>query len=108
VIRPEFRGRKIETVTSQLDVTPTLLKQFHLGTDQYRFGKNSLNPYSPSFAYYDYHYGSGFVTDICYISRKQNEDHVFITTCSDSSGTSLLRKQHEVFLQKAFQDFLSR
>ncbi|CAN5461336.1 alkaline phosphatase family protein [soil metagenome] len=108
VIKPEFRGKKIEKITSQLDLTPTLLKQFHLHTDQYRFGKDCMNPYTPSFAYYDYHYGSGFITDSCFISRKQNDKKLFINTCSDSTRTGMLQMQHEIYLQEAFQDYLSR
>lgn len=108
VIKPQFRGRKIETVTSQLDITPTLLKQLGIQTSQYAFGKNIMNPFSPSFAYYDYHYGSGLVTDTCFISRKPSENKLFINTCSDTSFGNPLRVLHEAFLQKSFQDYLSR
>lgn len=108
VIKPEYRGKKIGTITSQLDIAPTLVKQFHLSDEKYDFGKNVMNPYSPSFAYYDYHYGSGFVTDSCYVSRKKDEKDVFVSSCKDSAGTGQLKRQHEIFLEKSFLDYLSR
>ncbi len=108
VIKPEFRGRKIKSVTSQLDIAPTLAKQFRLSTEKYEFGKNIMNPYSPSFAYYDYHYGSGFVTDSCFISRKKGDKDVFISSCKDPDRTRQLRRQHEIFLERSFLDYLSR
>jgi len=108
VIRPEFRGMKIETITSQLDIAPTLLKQLHLDTRRYIFGKNNMNPHSPSFAYYDYHYGSGFITDSCFISRKLKEDGFFLNTCKDTSAGNPIRIMHEAFLQKTFEDYLAR
>ena len=108
VIKPEYRGKKIGSITSQLDIAPTLAKQFRLSAEEYDFGKNVMNPYSPSFAYYDYHYGSGFVTDSCFISRKNGEQDVVISSCKDQGGTRELRRQHEIFLEKSFLDYLSR
>jgi len=108
VIKQEFRGKKIETVTSQLDITPTLLKQLHQPTQKYIFGKDNMNPCSPDFAYFDYHYGSGFITDSCYISRKQNSIAPVANSCVDTSANNNIRKMHEAFLQKTFQDYLSR
>ncbi len=108
VIRPEFKGRKIETTSSQLDMAPTVAAQLNLPTSQYEFGKNIMNPYAPHFAYFDYHYGSGFVTDSCYISRKLNDNGIFFSSCSDSSATIKHSKLHEIFLQRSFQDYLSR
>jgi len=108
VIKPEYRGKKVESITSQLDVTPTVLAQLRLPVDKYVFGKNMLNPYSPSFAYYDYHGGSGYITDSCFISRKMKEKHLFLNSCTDSALTKDLRWKHEVFLQETFRDYLSR
>jgi len=108
VIKPEYRGKKIESVTSQLDITPTLLAQLHLPAAEYVFGKNMLNPTSPSFAYFDYHGGSGFITNDCFISRKMREKHLFLDSCKDSLTGKDLRWKHEVFLQETFSDYLSR
>lgn len=108
VIKPEYRGLKVEAITSQLDITPTLLAQLNLPTDQYIFGKNILNPYSPSFAYYDFHDGSGFITDQCYIARKMKGKNFTMNTCTDSLVMKDLRWKHEVFLQEIFKNYLAR
>lgn len=108
VIKTGYRGKKIDKVISQMDLTPTLLKQFQINTDQYVFGKNMMNPYTKTFAYFDYHYGSGFITDSCFISRRDRSDEILIQTCQDLTSNKLLKHQHEVFLQKTFQDYLSR
>ena len=108
VINPAYRGIKIEKVTSQLDLAPTLLKQLHLPTDRYVFGKNIFNPHSPAFAYYDYHYGSGFITDTCYISRRDRSNDILRNSCSDTTRNNRIRIAHEAFLQETFKDYLAR
>jgi phosphoglycerol transferase MdoB-like AlkP superfamily enzyme len=108
VIKPEFRGRKCEAITSQLDLAPTVVKQFGLDAGHYAFGKNIMNPYAPSFAYFDYHNGSGLVTDSCYISRRDKSEELLKNTCGDAAVTGKIVRSHESFLQKTFEDYLSR
>ena len=108
VIKDEFRGKKYERTVSQLDVAPTVAKQFGLEINNYPFGKNMLNPYSPAFAYFDYHYGSGFVTDSCYVSYNDISDELMRMSCPDSVTLKKLSRNREVILQNAFRDYLSR
>lgn len=108
VIKKEFRGMTMEKTVSQLDLVPTLLKQFGLSTVAYRFGKNMMNPYTQHFAFYDYHHGTGFVTDSCFLSKAKELKEPVLNTCGDSFATSILRKKHDAFLQEAYLDYLSR
>src|SRR6185503_8405865 len=67
-LKPEFRGKKIAGVFSQLDIVPTLLHQLGVKSDHYSFAKNMLNPYSNHFAYFYFFHGTGMITDQCFAS----------------------------------------
>lgn len=60
-IKPEYRGMKYEKIASQTDLAATLLAQLNLDISKYRYSKNLLNPYSPSYAYYAFGEGFGLV-----------------------------------------------
>lgn len=108
VIKPELHGKKIEGVFSQLDIVPTLLHQFKLNSAQYLFGKNMLNPETKHFAFYYFFHGTGFVTDSCFASFGKDRKELLKTNCSDSLQLSSIKKMDEAFLQKEFEDYLSR
>jgi len=115
VIKPGYRGKKIDDVVSHLDIVPTLLNQIHgknttnAGTsNQYTFGKNIFDPQLTHFAYYVYFSGTGFIENDCYISVQKEGRAVIRNTCADSSRTRQLLHKEEAFLQKAFEDYLKR
>jgi phosphoglycerol transferase MdoB-like AlkP superfamily enzyme len=54
---------KITQYGSQTDIPKTLLGQLNLPADHYDFGKNLLDPSSPSFAFYCYQNGFGMISE---------------------------------------------
>jgi phosphoglycerol transferase MdoB-like AlkP superfamily enzyme len=108
VIKPEFRGRKIDKVCSQLDIVPTLLRQLQVKADAYPFGKNILNPASNSFAYFYYFTGTGVINNNCYATYNSEKDELVRTDCKDSLEILKIKKLNHAFLQTQFEDYLSR
>ncbi len=60
-LRPAVKGQVIRTIGSQTDVATTLLRQLHLPTASYHWGRNLLAPVALPFAYYCYADGLGAV-----------------------------------------------
>ncbi len=108
VIKPEYRGRKIKAVFSQLDIAPTLLGQLSVKHDQYVFAKDVLNPYAKHFAFYYFFDGTGFITDTCYASFSKDKNILWKTNCSDSAMIGRIKHFDQSYLQKEYEDYLNR
>lgn len=62
VIRPEYRGKKIDVIGSQNDIVATLLNQMNVSTKGYPWSKDLLNPTTKSFALHTVTRGYGWIT----------------------------------------------
>jgi phosphoglycerol transferase MdoB-like AlkP superfamily enzyme len=61
VIKPEFRGLKVEKIGSQTDIATTLLTQLGIGRSEFTWSKDLLNKSSKDFAFFNWDQGFGFV-----------------------------------------------
>lgn len=57
------QNRIVEKTVSQLDITGSLLQQFHIPENPFRFGKNLFDSSSRHWSFFTYNDGIGFVTD---------------------------------------------
>jgi phosphoglycerol transferase MdoB-like AlkP superfamily enzyme len=107
VIKPEWKGKKIDAVFSQADISPTLLYQMDLTNEakQYTWGKNMFNPYSKHFAYYCSFGGGGFVTDSGSVGLQNNVDVPVVKNCKNDSLTNYLINQAKAFQQCIYEDY---
>ncbi|HNA94023.1 MAG TPA: LTA synthase family protein, partial [Saprospiraceae bacterium] len=108
VIKPEFRGKEIRDVFSQLDITPTLLKQMGLNTEagQYVWGRNMFNPYSRHFAYFSTFAGGGVVSDEGKIGYQHGLDKLIINSFGPGNPKSTeLKRLGKAFQQTVFEDY---
>lgn len=62
VIKPEYRGMKYDSISSQTDLAATLLHQLNMDASAFSFSKNLFNPHTPHFAWYAFDEGFGLVT----------------------------------------------
>jgi len=62
VIKPEYRGKRIEKIGSQTDIAATLLAQLNINADRFHWSKDLLNPGTKEFSFYDWDNGFGFAT----------------------------------------------
>ena len=63
VLKPEYRGHKIDIVGSQNDIVATLLSQMNVNNQHYPWSKNLLNPTTKSFALHTVTRGYGWITE---------------------------------------------
>ncbi len=63
VIKPEYRGRKIEKTGSQNDIAATLLHQLGMSSSRYPWSKDLLSPSSPGFAFFNWEHGLGMASN---------------------------------------------
>ncbi len=108
VIKPEFRGKEIADVFSQLDITTSLLKQMDLDEEakQYVWGKNMLNPYSKHLSYFCSFAGGGVVTNNGYLGYQHGLDDLIINSYKDNKTMSdSLLKIGKAFQQTVFEDY---
>ena len=108
VIKPEFRGKNIENVYSQLDITYSLLKQMNLQEEskQYVWSKDMFNPYTKSFAYYCSFAGAGFITNEGFVGyQHQLKDLVFNTLEGNKPLSDSLLMYGKAFQQSVYEDY---
>lgn len=106
VIKPEWRGKVMHRVTSQLDIAATLLVQLHLPHKQFSWSKNAFNPYSPQFAGINYLSGSGFITQNGFVSLDDQFRDFLLTDLKDSVKIKKLKWLNKAYEQRAYHAFL--
>ena len=108
VIKPEYRGKEIANVFSQLDITPSLLKQMGLDEEakQYVWGKNMWNPYSKHLSYFCSFAGGGVVTNSGQIGYQHGVNDLIVNSFMDNKTMSdSLTRVGKAFQQAVFEDY---
>ncbi len=108
VIKPEYRGKEIKDVFSQLDITPTILKQMGLGDEskQYVWGKNMFNPFTKHISYFCSFAGGGMVSNDGQIGFQHGLDDLIINSYQDNKTMSdSLSRIGKAFQQAVFEDY---
>ena len=100
----KLKGR-INTIGSQTDIATTILDQFHVPTEKFKWGKDLLDSSAKPFAFYSFNNGFGFVTPkgtetMDNVSRKP----IFKSPDFDTS----LLKYGKAYMEFSYQDFLIR
>lgn len=109
VIKPEYRGMKINKVVSQVDVPVLLLHQMGLNYQHYPWGKNVLNEYSPGFAFYSFEEGFGWVNrNSRYVyDHRIKKDVIIEIDTAGSIDSKLLIEQGKSYLQCVFDNYMN-
>ncbi|KAA8475183.1 phosphoglycerol transferase MdoB-like AlkP superfamily enzyme [Arcticibacter tournemirensis] len=107
VIKPEFRGVKIEKAGSQNDLAATLLNQVAIKSDAYTWSKDLLNPGVAGFAFFNWEHGLGFVSPQQAISYDIVGDNiVFRQDSANTSSDKLLLKYGKACMQHVYQQYV--
>lgn len=105
VIKPEYRGMRIDKIASQTDLPATLLKQLGLNSSLYPWSKNLFNPYSPQFAYFESNDGLGWKTPSGYFVYNKLQDR-FLDKKIKPEVEEQTVKEGKSYLQEVFREFL--
>lgn len=107
VIKPEFKGKRMEKIGSQTDLASTLLNQLKINPYRYKWSKDLLNPDTREFGFFNWDNGFGFATKHQIISF----DNVGKTIILRKNPANPKIDDQSIFygkayMQKVFQDYL--
>ena len=107
VIKPEFKGKRMEKIGSQTDLASTLLNQLKINPYRYKWSKDLLNPGTREFGFFNWDNGFGFATKHQIISF----DNVGKTIILRKNPANPKIDDQSIFygkayMQKVFQDYL--
>lgn len=105
VLKPAFKGKKIDIVGAQNDIATTLLHQLGLKTDKYPWSKNLLNPTTKSFALHTVTRGYGWISNTGNFSYNLDLKNVLDQnySASEFEKQSLICKAYLVELYRQFK-----
>jgi len=105
VLKPEFRGRRIERLATQADISKTLLKQLGMDASPFFWSKDLLNPYTGNFVCVEENVGMGykrpegsFVYNV--------EARTFISKDLAPNDSARIFNEGAAYLQVLFQQFI--
>jgi phosphoglycerol transferase MdoB-like AlkP superfamily enzyme len=101
----ERGGVKIDHYGSQTDIPKTLLDQLNLPASHYNFGKNILDPGSPSFAFYSYQNGFGMIGANLHLVYHLPASEFYIETGPDAARW---KKSSLAYMQCLASDYVKR
>jgi len=107
-LKAEWRGKTIEKIVSQLDVTSTLLHQMHIPAARYPWSRNMLNPYTPSSAYYVFFGGAGYVNEDGFVASHQMDRKNIIYQLKDTSMAAHYNDKAMSYQQLVYEDVRTR
>jgi phosphoglycerol transferase MdoB-like AlkP superfamily enzyme len=107
VIKPEFKGSRVNKTGSQTDLAATLLKQLNLDSKRYLWSKDLLNPDTPEFAFFNWDNGFGFANKEQIISFDNiGRNMISKKNLSGSASDSILTKNGKAYMQEVFRQYL--
>lgn len=98
-------AKRIDTISSQVDIAATLLYQLGIPHDQFIFSKNILNPTSPHYAFFVDQSQFGLVNEQGEVVYNCDSEKVKYVSDSCDENNLVLGK---VFLQKLYDDLDNR
>lgn len=104
VLKDEFKGKTIDKIGSQNDISATLLHQLKINSDQFTWSKDLLNPYAKGYAYYVYDVGFGWVCPDGYFVWDHTLNKLLETTLPSQKQDSII-KSGKAYLQEVYQQY---
>jgi phosphoglycerol transferase MdoB-like AlkP superfamily enzyme len=106
VLKDEFRGKRIETISSQVDIPKTILTQLGMeAASKFHWSKNLFNPYSKHFATISFEEGLGMIRPQGFIFYDGSKKRMMNTNIPEENQDSILLEEKS-YLQVLFQEYL--
>ncbi|RZA00510.1 MAG: sulfatase, partial [Sphingobacteriaceae bacterium] len=108
VIKPAYRGKRINKLGNQTDIAATLLAQLNIPNKDFKWSKNLLNPYSKEFAFYDWDNGFGYMLRDQVVSYDNSGKRVIYIAdrTKDQALTDKTLLFGKAFMQQVFTDYM--
>ena len=104
-LNKQFVNIKSNHLSSNMDLTSTILKQLHLDDSAFSWSKNMFNPFSPQFAYLEINEGFGWKRPELFLEYKVLGPMVLHTNVPRKKMDAF-RKEGEAYIQVLFSEFL--
>jgi phosphoglycerol transferase MdoB-like AlkP superfamily enzyme len=104
-----MKGRHIDKISQTADVTVTLLNQLRLPSEDFKWGKDLMNPYSKGYAYFELHYAFGYKNPHGAFVYSWDWDHYYqmeLAGTTTPAEQEELVKEGQAYLQVLFREFL--
>ena len=108
VIKKSFRGKVFEKTGSQQDLAATLLAQMNVGSEDFKWSKNLLNPSGRNFAYFSWDNGFGFIEDGHAVTFDNiGKRLLYNSNPKDVTKTNQLLHAGKSYIQSVYQEFIN-
>jgi phosphoglycerol transferase MdoB-like AlkP superfamily enzyme len=107
VIKPEFKGSRINKIGNQTDLAATLLNQLKIDPKHFVWSKDLLNPGTAEFAFFNWDNGFGFANNEQIISFDNIGKNVILKKNSlNSNSDSVLISNGKAYMQEVYRQYL--
>jgi phosphoglycerol transferase MdoB-like AlkP superfamily enzyme len=108
-LKDEYKGKKIERISSNGDLPVTLLKQLGMDCSSFGWSRDLFNPHTREYAYFEINDGVGWKTPLGEFVYNVRYDQYFSQKMNDGAtelDKSDLIRQGKSYVQVIFQTFL--
>ena len=107
VIKPEYKGTRVNKTGSQTDLAATLLNQLNIDSKRYTWSKDLLNLSTPEFAFFNWDNGFGFANNEQIISFDNiGKNIISKKNLAGSDSDSILTNNGKAYMQEVFRQYL--
>lgn len=107
VIKPEFKGTRINKIGNQTDLAATLLNQLKIDPKRFVWSKDLLNPGTAEFAFFNWDNGFGFANNEQIISFDNIGKNVILKKNPlNSNSDSVLISNGKAYMQEVYRQYL--
>lgn len=108
VIKPAYRGKRINKLGSQVDIAATLYHQLGINAKAYVWSRDLLDPNTKSFAFFTWANGWGAIDDSCALSFDNvGKVLTYKTQGNACDEKSPLFHKGQAYMQEVYQQYLS-
>lgn len=108
VIKPEYRGKKINKMGGQTDIAATLLTQLGIVHHQFKWSKDLLNANTADFAFFNWDNGFCFMTPQQVVSYDNSGRRIVYTgnKNANAKATDKALLYGKAFLQEVYTEYM--
>jgi hypothetical protein len=105
-LKDSLRGKHYIKITSNVNITATLLRQLHLPSEKFKWSMDLFNPYTPRVAYFELNRGYGWKRPDGEIVQDIINNYFFVKKCKNKQACPKLEKEGRSYIQVLFEEFM--
>ncbi len=105
-LNDSLRGKQYTNITSNINITSTLLHQLKMSSDEFNWSLNMFNPYTPGFAYFELNEGYGWKRKNGEVIQNVINNKYFVKKCNRQNSCASLEQEGRAYVQVLFEEFM--